>query len=177
MQRRVYLRLDPDDILLPNSVELLLTELVKNDQNGFVFGNYDVIDRFGNKWYSYEYSAGASLRLDPPLGACTMFRRSVLKKVGGYFEEFDCQDGHDIWLKCRETVKHAIVKKTIFQYRRHKNNLTNSACRLLDTRYKIYERHNAGRDKKNQNYYVVIPIHDESDRSFIDPFLFSVSEI
>ena len=35
----------------------------------------------------------------PAHGACTLFRKNTLINMGGYDENFSCQDGFEIWLR------------------------------------------------------------------------------
>ena len=46
-----------------------------------------------------------------------MFKIELFKKVGFYDEEFDCQDGFDIWLKFIKKYKVKSIKKSLWFYR------------------------------------------------------------
>ena len=37
-----------------------------------------------------------------PHGACTLFKTHELKKIGGYSEEINSQDGWEIWYKLKK---------------------------------------------------------------------------
>jgi CMP-N-acetylneuraminic acid synthetase len=61
----------------------------------------------------------------------------MLRELGGYNEQFNCQDGYDLWLKF--IAKHRVLNVNIplFSYRRHTENLTNNENRILETRQEI----------------------------------------
>ena len=60
----------------------------------------------------------------PAHGACTLFKIETLKKIGGYDEEFNCQDGYDVWLKIINNFKISNINKPLFYYRQHSSSLT-----------------------------------------------------
>ena len=70
-------------------------------------------------------------------GACTMFRRECLLQLGGYAEQFNCQDGYDIWLKFIQRFQPYNVNIPLFYYRQHPASLTRSRDRLLNARQQI----------------------------------------
>jgi CMP-N-acetylneuraminic acid synthetase len=76
----------------------------------------------------------------PAHGACTMIRRECLVEVGGYTEEFSCQDGYDLWLKMIARFKPYNVNVPLFYYRRHGKNLTGQSDRILTARGGIKRR-------------------------------------
>ena len=49
----------------------------------------------------------------PAHGACTMFRRDVLRDVGGYDENITRRDGYDIWLKIAHRYKVANINEPL----------------------------------------------------------------
>ena len=90
------MRLDADDILLPEAVETLVKELDNNDDVGLVFPDYFLMDEKGNKYSvhkRYNFDTDVTLFDRPAHGACTMIRTECLRAVGGYDEDFSCQDG------------------------------------------------------------------------------------
>ena len=66
----------------------------------------------------------------PAHGACTMFKTSVLKKIGGYDESFSCQDGYDIWLKIINNYQISNINNPLFFYRQHSLSLTKMSIRF-----------------------------------------------
>ena len=98
---KYIMRLDADDWLKKNAVTMMVKEFKRNKKIGLVFSNYYEVDENENiskqiKRYDFQK---VKLLDRPAHGACTMFKSELFKKVGFYDEEFDCQDGFDIWLK------------------------------------------------------------------------------
>ena len=64
--------------------------------------------------------------------------KKILKKIGGYNELFDRQDGYYIWfLILLNNFKIFHIKKALFFYRKHNRSLSNNIYKILKTRIKI----------------------------------------
>ena len=75
----------------------------------------------------------------PPHGACTLFETNSLKKVGGYSENVNAQDGWDLWYKLYKKVGAISIDLPLFYYRQHNASLSQDNNRLLKARAKIFE--------------------------------------
>lgn len=133
-------RLDADDIFDENILLVLATHLINNPKDALVFPDYFLVDEFGEIYLSERrkkiYDSNHLLDM-PPNGACTMIRKEVLLKVGGYNSELGAQDGLDIWRKIASEHKSANINLPLFYYRRHDSNLTNTSQRILEARRQI----------------------------------------
>lgn len=147
------IRLDPDDYLNESAFRLLSTYLDDHQEVSMVYSDYfyissdgDILDIDERKKLGHEDSA-----FDLPAhGACAMYRTEVLKKYGGYSEEFNAQDGYDVWYKFLEKKEIANIKTPLFYYRQHKSSLSQNSERILKQRQKI-KRHYAERAKQKFN--------------------------
>ena len=104
----------------------------------------------------------------PAHGACTMFRKSILEKVGNYSEEYDCQDGYEIWTKIAENHKVSNINLPLFYYRQHPTSLSRNEEKILSTRSKILSSSSKISDKCN--ILVIIPIRDDGLNLALEPF-------
>jgi glycosyltransferase involved in cell wall biosynthesis len=157
---RYVMRLDADDFLDPNALLVLHNTLQGNPQIALAFPDYFLVDEVGQ-------ILGVEKRLDfgradvildrPAHGACTMFRRDVMNRVGGYSQDYNCQDGVDIWLGI--VAHHPVVNvpSPLFYYRQHGSNLTGNKLRILETRQRIFHDH-ALRREEDASALVVIPV-------------------
>merc|ERR1711965_525050 len=73
----------------------------------------------------------------PAHGACTMFRTKVLKMLGGYIEDYSCQDGYELWLRFIQNHTPGNVESKLFYYRQHPNSLSKNKEKILSTRRQI----------------------------------------
>ena len=73
----------------------------------------------------------------PPHGACTLFRTSILKQLGGYREDLGSQDGFDVWSRIKNHHPVANINLPLFFYRRHGTNLTENSQRIFMARRQI----------------------------------------
>ena len=139
---KYIMRLDADDFLKPNALEVMVNVLEEDHALGLVFPNYYYVDREGNitgEEKRHNFEKEVSLYDQPAHGACTMIRLDFLKKLGGYNESFTCQDGYDLWIKFITHHKVVNVDQPLFSYRRHGENLTTNEEKILSTRRMIKE--------------------------------------
>lgn len=139
---KYLMRLDADDFLESNALEVMSSILEQDDELGLVFPDYYYVNAKGIKTGEekrHNFEKEVSLYDQPAHGACTMVRLQFLKELGGYNESFTCQDGYDLWIKFIMHHKVTNVTQPLFSYRRHGNNLTTNEERILETRKKIKE--------------------------------------
>ncbi len=139
---KYIMRLDADDYIEPNALELMSSSLEKDGDLGLVFPDYFYVDSHGvvtGEEKRHNFEEEVSLYDQPAHGACTMIRLSFLKQLGGYNESFVCQDGYDLWIKFITHHKVTNINKPLFYYRRHDKNLTRDELKILSTRKKIKE--------------------------------------
>ncbi|MEQ9440562.1 MAG: glycosyltransferase [Cyclobacteriaceae bacterium] len=160
---KYIMRLDADDFLDTNAL-LVMSNMLENDAElGLVFPNYYVTDASGNVdavHQRHDFEKDVSLMDQAAHGACTMIRTEFLKELGGYNENYQCQDGYELWVKF--TAKHRVANVTtpLFYYRQHGSNLTKNETRILTTRATINQEY--VRDEQLRKHALaVIPIRDQ----------------
>jgi CMP-N-acetylneuraminic acid synthetase len=139
-QGKYIMRLDADDYLDENALLVLANILDTNPQVGLVYPDYYLVDEGGEiEGIVRRKKIGQEVELLdlPALGACTMIRKECLLEIGGYNEEFMCQDGYELWLKFIESFKPYNVNIPLFYYRQHPANLTKDRNLILKTRRDI----------------------------------------
>lgn len=137
---KYIIRLDADDYLEADALEILCSELEADDELGLVFANYYYVDEGDNilgKEIRHDFQKEVTLMDQAAHGACTMIRTDFLRAVGGYNESYNCQDGYELWVKFITHYKVKNVAKPLFYYRQHGKNLTSNESRILDTRARI----------------------------------------
>ena len=133
------IRLDADDWLEKNALNILSKYLDKNKDRVLVFPDYYEVNDEGLIFKRIKrHNFNKVTLLDQPAhGACTMIRKKYLQEVGMYDENFSCQDGYDIWIRLTYKYKVGNINKPLFYYRKHGNNLTNNNSKILNTRLLI----------------------------------------
>ena len=48
-----------------------------------------------------------------------MFRTKVLRMLGGYIEDYSCQDGYELWLRFIQNHTPRNIEDKLFYYRQH----------------------------------------------------------
>ncbi len=158
---KYIMRLDADDFLDKNALLVMSNMLEKDPELGLVFPNYYLTDadgRVDSVHQRHDFSE-VSLMDQAAHGACTMIRTKFLKELGGYSENYQCQDGYELWVKFTAKYQVANVPTPLFYYRQHGSNLTKNEGRILSTRASINQEYVQHR-KARENSLAIIPIRD-----------------
>lgn len=163
---KYFMRLDADDYLDENALLVLSNVLDTKPGVGLVYPDYYLVDEAGEVIEAVrrkKISDEAELLDIPAHGACTMFRKECLLELGGYAEEFNCQDGYEIWLKFLESFKPYNVNVPLFYYRQHPWELTKNQKKILEARRKI-KRNFVKKFKNNRipRVLAIIPVMKQS---------------
>ncbi len=137
---KYLIRLDADDVFDENILLVLSHYLDIHPDIALVFPDFYLIDEFnGLLQHDRRNPIHKSNHMYdmPANGACTMIKKSVLNKVGGYREDLGAQDGFDIWTKIINEHKCRNINLPLFYYRRHGLNLTENTQRILSARRAI----------------------------------------
>ncbi|MDG1106955.1 MAG: glycosyltransferase [Cyclobacteriaceae bacterium] len=158
---KYIIRLDADDHLVSNALEQMSGKLEANHELGMIFPNYyyiDEKDQVIGEEVRHDFDNNKVSLLDQPAhGACTMIRTDFLNEIGGYDESFNCQDGYELWIKFTQRYKVTNLKKPLFYYRKHGENLTSNEEMILQTRAKINQKY-INKLQTNNNTLAIIPI-------------------
>lgn len=168
------MRLDADDYLDENALLVLSNTLDAKPDIGLIYPDYYEVDQSGeiiNMVRRKKIEEEVEILDLPAHGACTMFRKECLLQIGGYIEEFTCQDGYEIWLRFIKKHKPWNVNTPLFYYRQHPASLTKNTKKILETRRKIKRKF----VDQNFNGHVpkvlgLIPVMGKSIYRFGDPF-------
>lgn len=158
---KYIIRLDADDYLLENAIESMVDIIDSNDDLALVFPDYHIVDDEDSIIRTvrrHNFDKDVTLFDQPAHGACTMLRKSILIDIEGYDEEFDRQDGYDLWLKIFHYYGVKNINKPLFCYRQHSNNLTRNEFDLYRTRAKIKAKHVSNNQYESLDILTIIPV-------------------
>ncbi len=169
------MRLDADDFLDENALLLLCSTLDKREDVDLVYPDYYLVDPEGNVLdliRRKKIDDEVDLLDLPAHGACTIFRTKVLRHLGGYIEDYSCQDGYELWLRFIKRFKPYNLNIPLFYYRQHPESLTKNESRILETRRQIkrdFVKKNT--DVKTPSVLAVIPASRNSVYPKNDPLI------
>jgi glycosyltransferase involved in cell wall biosynthesis len=155
-QGEFIIRLDADDYFTKDALKLMVREF-ENENLGMVFGDWYLVDENGDILgveQRHNFQKEVTLYDQPAHGACTMFRKDCLIKLGGYDETITRQDGYELWLRFIEQFEVGNINAPLFYYRQHSKSLTKDEIKLLDTRSNILSRH-AKEKNKSRKFKIV----------------------
>lgn len=139
--------LDADDILLPDAIERGLECFEHNPQSAFVYGGHLGTDVDGNVlWETKVYPCDASysglLRANViGMHAAVMYRRDILKRMGGFDKNLRYCEDYDVYLRIAAQHPIACHAGVIAEYRQHGANMSHNAERMLRTTLEVLEKH------------------------------------
>jgi len=156
---KYIMRLDADDWLDLNALEIMSNILERNAKIGLVFPDYFEVDRNGNILNLVRRHDFKKVKLhdQPAHGACTMIRKKCLEKIGGYSEKYDRQDGFYLWIKFIQKYKVLNTNLPLFYYRKHGSSLSSNEEKILSTRSKII-RSNLSKNNLSKKALAILPI-------------------
>ena len=169
---KYIMRLDADDFLVPQALEILVSELERDSKTALVFPDYYLTDREGSvlgQIHRHNFQKEVNLLDQPAHGACTLIRKSILRSVGGYDQSFSIQDGYDLWLNIMDKYPVKNVNLPLFYYSQHDKSITNNEKELQKVRAKIKAKHVQKRKLDPIDVIAIIPIRGHSIDSRSNP--------
>ena len=131
----LVLQLDSDDIIEPETVELLVKEFHKHPEIVCSYGNFSRIDKLGEKidsgWEHPTYSRERMMRsmiVHPP----RMFRRDAYDETTGFDEELTNAVDFDFFLRLSLVGPMKHLRKSLYKYRIHESSTSQSHTAIQD---------------------------------------------
>jgi len=162
------IRLDSDDILEKESLSELLN-FAKRGNYDLVFPDYLEIDENGSTIRTVTNQVELTSLVDAEFhGACCLARTDQLINIGAYNTEASRQDGFDLLVKFllhKKRIGH--LKKSLFRYRRHSNNISSNELLLSKARNQILIEAAASLDWKDHKSAIMIPFRNSVSEEFV----------
>jgi len=130
-------RIDQDDLMFSNRLEIQLDYLQKNPEILCVGGQIELIDQFGvHLGFSYfpksQWLISKTITLTSPMAhPSVMFRRTDVLALGGY--RSNLPEDWDLWLRLYEAGKISNLDSLLVRYRVHPNQLSRTKLYQSET--------------------------------------------
>jgi GT2 family glycosyltransferase len=114
-----------DDLRTENSLELQYN-IIKNDNVGFVYGNYTSVKKFGSKngfFINHRKFNKFELTRSMILGPFFMFKKNLCNKIGFFDEQFKVAGDFDFAIRLALQSKGKMIKENLGYYL-NKNGLS-----------------------------------------------------
>jgi spore coat polysaccharide biosynthesis protein SpsF (cytidylyltransferase family) len=112
------MRLDADDWLEPNALEIMANWLDRNRAYNAVFSDFKIFWENSN---TYQLVKADSLKMPHP--ACALIRRHAWNDIK-VNEGLTCRDGWDFWIKFRQRFLVGYIPEPLWNYRKHGDSLS-----------------------------------------------------
>jgi len=135
---------DSDDALAPTALAETVAVLSQQPETGMVYTDYCVMNADGQigglgsrcrKPYSPE-----RLLVEFMTFHFRLLRRSVYEQVGGIDSTFERAEDYDLCLKFSEVSKIHHLKRSLYFYRQHGENVTNDVLEMLHWTYRASQQ-------------------------------------
>lgn len=145
-----------DNIFLPEALEVMVEALEQAIDSPMVCADMQYIDECGNITGEPDIPfTPDSIWLQDYVGACFMYRRQVLDRVGEYDTDKFLVEDYDYWLRISDEMGDIRrIPQVLYKYRRHSGSLTET--RRRDVSYQRARLRIKYQDKIKQ-YYVNSP--------------------
>ena len=128
-------RMDADDICTPMRFERQIAFLAGHPDHGVVGSWCDDIDELGGPWQNAGQSARHPVTHDEFLRAietglpllchpAVMYRRDLVRSVGGYHAAFRHCEDLDLWLRLATRTRIANIPEELIQYRHYEDQVS-----------------------------------------------------
>jgi glycosyltransferase involved in cell wall biosynthesis len=145
---RYVIFLDADDRLLPGAVECGAHALDRNPACAMAFGRCVIMGPDGRHWptsklprIDRDHHAALLRRNVIWMPAAAIFRRDALITLGGFVAGFDGAADYDLYLRLTERWPVHDHAQLVAAYRRHANNMSSNASRMLRETLVVMRRH------------------------------------
>lgn len=114
-----------DNIYQQDAISEMVSVLDNNCSIPMVVSNMVNIDEDGNEFGEKRVFDMDTFVISNSVGACFLYRRSVMEKVGNYDEQFFLAEDYEYWMRIyKECGVFAHIDKVLYQYRVHGNSLS-----------------------------------------------------
>lgn len=113
-----------DNIFDKYAIEKMITYLEKNPAIQLVYCDYDEIDAEGVVKRHVSVKESKYLIYRNVIGACFLYRKEVVEKVGTYDTKRFLVEDYEYWLRISLVGELAPLHENLYQYRFHENSLT-----------------------------------------------------
>ncbi len=118
--------LDHDDILLPNALFEVVLLLNEHREADFIYSDEDKFSKDGKNHSSHFFKPDWSPDLlfsSMYTGHFTVYRKEIVKKLGGFDSKFDFSQDYDLALRVSEITKNIFhIKKILYSWRAHEDS-------------------------------------------------------
>ena len=139
----LILQLDSDDIIEPNTVELLVNEFSNNPEIICCYGNFNRINHSGDAiddgWENINYSRERILR-SMIIHHPRMFRKDSFEAINGFNEELINAVDYDFFLRLSMQGAMSHLRETLYSYRIHELSTSQAQTKKQDKNTLVVQR-------------------------------------
>jgi len=120
-----------DNWYAPDALARMVEVLREKPEVDVVYADYTLVDEDGSPIGVEPVRPPEDLVLYNCVGPCFLFRRRVLKRLGGYDEEMFLAEDYDFWLRASLEFRLEPLNEPLYFYRRHAGSLSAQKAREI----------------------------------------------
>lgn len=123
-----YLTWTSDDNMYKSTAIEDMVEALRKTKSDFVYASFDIMDAEGRIVGVHEADSENMKKIagENTVGACFLYTRNVYQVIGEYNPELVLVEDFDYWQRIFSRFKVTRVEKSIYVYRYHEGQLTNT---------------------------------------------------
>jgi glycosyltransferase involved in cell wall biosynthesis len=118
---KYFMRVDSDDFLNRNTIDIMHSVLKYNKNIGYVYCDHFRTDEFGFKQEVVKLDSIKKLYLH---GAGVLFRKKLIMEAGNYNPKFREAEDHDLLLRLDKICKRYYLPVPLYRYYIHGSNIS-----------------------------------------------------
>lgn len=131
-----------DNWYRPEAIASMVEVLEARPSVALVYADVTDIDDAGAEIRKWRAAEADSLVERNCVGACFLYRRAVMERLGGYAEDLFLAEDYDYWLRVYAAFEIQPLNRDLYAYRRHPDSLTNRhLAKVRDIARRVIERH------------------------------------
>lgn len=122
-----------DNLYMPKAIECMIDVMTKKQNKAMVRANMVIIDEQGKDIKNSEPFFIDEICYCNHIGACFLYKKEALDKVGGYNPDLFCVEDYDYWLRIYKEYGDIFnIQEILYKYRVHEESLSESKKQLVD---------------------------------------------
>lgn len=123
-----------DNLYRPNAIEVMSRYLDEHQDAYMVKAGMQLIDEKDNITKIYDNTWCRYLGIGNNVGACFLYRRDVLDKIGEYDTNFFGVEDYEYWLRVEQNFGEIYrIDEILYQYRQHSESLTETKKAFIES--------------------------------------------
>lgn len=167
-----------DNMYMPRAIAAMANFLEENTAYGMVYCDMTLIDENGKTLRENILPEPEQLVFGNTIGACFLYRSTILAQLGEYDENLFLAEDYDYWLRIYQEYPIKHLKQSQYYYRYHEKSLSGTqrdrvklqTCKAWDKHFTFIREHISGQETFCNFLDMYVEFQGEQRRKAIKKF-------